>query len=274
MTKRGRLHPFRVRSLGAIVLIVMTAAATGCREEERHGGRPTSYWVAHLTSPDSSIRRQAAEAFAHDAPRTPEAIDALLQALSSETDADIHATIAEALGALGSDATSATPQLVRLLEDDHLAVRQRAASALGTVGRGSAIAAAALARALRDPDHDVRAASAQSLGRLGPSAGGQTDALLTTLRTDRIGWVRLQAVVALGRIGREPGAVVPVLVARTQDEWSSMREESIAALGAYGPAAEAALPSLRAKLRDSMPEVRTAAARAVRAVTAPPTAAP
>ena len=141
---------------------------------------------------------------------------------------------------------------------------------LGTVGVGSPAAVAARAHALRDADHDVRAGAAESLGRLGATASSEARALVKTASSDGIGWVRLQAVIALGRISGDPTFVVPALVAHTNDPWSEMRRQVFLSLASYASSARMALPAIRAAAgRDTVDEVRSAAVAALRAVSRP-----
>jgi hypothetical protein len=91
----GRRARRRIHICAGVLLLA-------CREKEvEHEGRPISYWVQQMTNPDSAVRHQAVAAFAHDAGRSPEAARALLEVLSDEREADVHATIADALGTLG-----------------------------------------------------------------------------------------------------------------------------------------------------------------------------
>ena len=230
-----------------------------------------TYWISQITSPDSVRRHAAAQAFAHDAAHSPEAARALLEVLATEQEADVHATVAEALGSLGEEGARAVPELMRLLNDKHDIVRERAASALGSVGGQSPEVVAALTRALDDSDHDVRSAAAEALAQIGLPAGPAAPMLLRLARTDRIGWVRLQALRALGRVQSPSDSTVAFLTAvATTDQWSEMRAGALDALARYPLAARAALPAVRRAARDSVLEVRNAALRASTAAGARP----
>ena len=260
----SRSIPIPVR--GILLGMLLTLFGSGCEPAENHGGQPMSYWIANLTSHDSTLRHRAAQAFAHDVPSSPEAIAALLQALGTEQEADVHATLAEALSALGPDAVAAVPTLTRLLRDEHVAVRQRAAVALGTVGGGSAATVPALVGALADPDHDVRAAAAGALEHIGPPAATAVGPLVTLMKNDRIGWVRLRAAAALGAIHAAPGLAVPALARQLGDDWGEMRRQALVSLAAFGPAANDVSSAIRARTRDSVSDVREAALRTARAI--------
>lgn len=252
-----------------VVLPLLLVLAVGCRREVEHEGRPIEYWISQMTSSDSLVRHRAIDAFAHDADRSPAAARALLAVLATERETHVHATIADALGLLGPDAVDAVPALIRLLDDEHEIVRVRAVSALGRIGPASPRVVPALARALRDRDHDTRATAAESLGAMGPAADAAVPGLLQMARGDRIGFARLQATIALGRIRSRAVDVLPALASARDSDWPMLREASYDAIGRYGREAAPMRDALRAGLRDSVPEVRLAATRALRATEAP-----
>ena len=262
---RDRRCPRRVLVL--LFAEVALLAVCGCSREVTHEGRPIEYWVTQMTSPDSAARHRAIEAFAHDAGQSPLAARALLAVLSTEQEADIHATIADALGVLGSNALETAPALVRLLGDEHELVRVRAATALGNIGTTSPLVVPALTRALADDDHDVRAAASAALGHVGVAAAAAVPALATIVATDRIWFVRLQATKALGLIHAQPDIAVPVLAASLRTDWPTLREAALEALARYGRAAASVSGAIRAASRDSSLEVRASAIRALAAVT-------
>ena len=264
-TRLHRAHRNRMLHQCCLATVL---AVLGCREKEvEHEGKPISYWVQQMTNPDSAVRHQAVAAFAHDAGRSPAAARALLEVLSDEREADVHATIADALGTLGPHALEAAPALVRLLDDEHAPVRQSATSALGGLGTRSPLVVPALVQALDDEDHDVRAAAADGLARAGPAAASASASLVKIVSTDRIGWVRLRATIALGRIRATPDAALPVLVdIVAKDDWPALRTAAVDALSSYATADPAVTQAIAAAARDTSPEVRDAAARARRAV--------
>lgn len=261
-----RLLALRQVTLSRLVVMIVLGAAFGCRREVTHDGKPIEYWASQMTSPDSAVRHHAIDAFAHDAGRSPEAAKALLAVLSTEREADVHATIADALGLLGPNALPAAPALVRLLGDEHEIVRARAATALGGIGTASPLVVPALIRALGDPDHDVRASAAAALGQVGPAAAEAVPSLAGLTKTDRIGFVWLQATRALGRIHANPEVALPALASELNSDWSTLREEALMAIARFGTAAASAAPAIRRATRDSTLEVRVSAARALAAI--------
>ena len=268
-----RFEP-RIAIKGPVVWTLCASASLtllACREKEvEHEGKPIAYWVHQMTSPDSTIRHQAVAAFAHDAGRSAEAARALLEVLGSEAEADVHATIADALGTLGPNALAAAPALVRLLDDEHEAVRQSAASALSSLGARSPLVIPALIHALDDPAHDVRTAAIDGLAGEGPAAASAAPRLARLVSVDRIGFVRLRATIALGRIRAAPDEVVPILVrvARTED-WPTLRAAAVEALASFSGQNQEASRAIDAAAADTSPDVRETVTRARHAVATP-----
>ena len=58
--------------------------------------------------------------------------------------------------------------------------------------------------------------------------------------------MRVQAAVALGRLGEEAREVVPALIVALNDVDSTVQEQAAVALGRYGSEAEEAVASLQA----------------------------
>ena len=250
-----------------ILLSGLGATSFGCSRDVEHEGKPIEHWVEQMTSADSAVRNRALEAFAHDVDRSPTAARALVDVLATERPAEVHATIAEALGLLGPSALEAAPTLVRLLDSDaHDIVRTRVASALGAVGTASPLVVPALIRSLDDPAHDVRAAGAEALGRIGPAAGAGVPGLARLAIADDMGFVRYQATRALGRVHARAEVGVPALLTVLRSKSPMDREQALDALAGYGPAASPAASAIRAAARDSSTDVRESASRALRAI--------
>ncbi len=71
------------------------------------------------------------------------------------------------------------------------------------------------------------------------------DLLKTTLQKDRDAQVRKAAAEALGNIGAEPEAVVPLLIDALKDKNRELKMGAMTALSQYGSDAKEAIPSLR-----------------------------
>lgn len=78
-------------------------------------------------------------------------------ALASDRDAEVHLSIADALGRIGPEARYAGPQLQRPLGDSQPEVRGQAVVAPGAIALSAQGAVPVLTDVLVDPDHDVRA---------------------------------------------------------------------------------------------------------------------
>ena len=256
-------HRVRLAALGVLGL----AVALACRHEEQYHDKPLEYWVAALQSPDAVTRAEAGEAIAEASPRTHKTVDLLLNALSAESDTNLHPVFAQALGRLGEAAAPAVPRLAALLRDDHLAIREAAATALGNIGSAASPAVPDLARALRDCCHDVRAEAAEALGRLGPAASSATPALIEAMN-DPISWVRLKSAEALVAIGPRSDAVATAFTRALGDSREEVRATAARGLSHTAVPTPGALAALAHLLStDPYPAVRTGAANALGAMT-------
>jgi HEAT repeat protein len=162
---------------------------------------------------------------------------------------------------LRADAEPAVVALADALTDADLLVRVRAAEALGWIGEGAKAAVPALLRVVkeeRSTSHsrslpDVRLPAAGALGSIG-DARPDVVAALAELTKDR--WVQTygneydDVAYALGRLGPEAKAAVPVLVEQLQDKNHRWRAYVLRALQGIGPGAGAAVPALIRVLED------------------------
>jgi len=169
-------------------------------------GRPLSYYVAKLGSPER------------------------LNAVRS-------------IGYFGRDGATAVPELTAALNDKSPEMRSAAAGSLGMIG--SAMSVPALAKVLSDPDPRVRCVSAIALEAIGPRAASAVPQLGKAL-DDPVNYVRIPAADALGSIGAGAVAAVPemaaVLLRKNEDGFVLL--STAYALGKIGPPAKDALPAL------------------------------
>jgi HEAT repeat protein len=114
-------------------------------------------------------------------------------------------------------------------------------------------------------DDQVVIAAVSVLGRLKTEGATAIPHLIEVLRTPSrtTGPVAEQVVLALGRIGCEPGLVVPVLAGCLSEEDPRLRIRAVTALAMFGPEAAAAAPALEQALADADPYVRGRAALAL-----------
>ncbi len=172
-----------------------------------------------------------------------------------------------ALSNLGPPAKSAVPVLIEVLTgkigdgNDHL--RAGAASALGSIGATSPAAIRALRAAAKDKKGRYLIKSARrALDVLDPAPTAPLDVLLGGLghRSEEL---RVRAAQRIGARGAEAkDAVDPLVEALAKDASSVVRTELIAALGKIGPDAKAAIPILE-KIIHAGGELATAARAAL-----------
>jgi HEAT repeat protein len=257
--------------------------------EPSYEGKPLQEWVAQLQSPSAKDRQRAVEALGVLGTQARSALPALVPALK---DHDVHVRVAAtealisagpaavplltgalwseddgtrfsavlALGQIGGPARSATPSLLKRLEDDGI-IRLRAAETLGLIGAHDAIPF--LTPMLKDPAADARTAAAAALIRLGADANLVIPVLVDLLQEKDPGDRRV-AVEQLLTLGREARPAVAALSKALQDENAPVRHGAALALGRIGPGAKDTIAALTAVLKeDKADEVRLAAAEAL-----------
>jgi HEAT repeat protein len=100
----------------------------------------------------------------------------LLRAALSSPRADVRSAAVDALLVL-SPTSAELPSLQRLLAESNPEVRAAAAQAIGQLGPVAQAAVPALTKLLDDPDPAVQTAAIEALGRLGPAAQAAVDKL-------------------------------------------------------------------------------------------------
>ena len=130
------------------------------------------------------------------------------------------------------------PALLQGLKDEDYRVRVNSAWSLGLIGDSSALPG--LIEALRDEDYDVRYYAAEAVGRLGDPAG--VSALQRLLGSERQPFVRLNALVALRRLGSDVGLFELEAAFPAALEWET--------LGDYGNRAWPSLEGERQAYRE------------------------
>jgi HEAT repeat protein len=178
-----------------------------------------------------------------------------LLALLDDPSADNRRFAALTLGALGAEASSAMPTLVRALHD-HRGIERSAAIAL--LEQGST-AAPALVDALAEDAAGLRGMAAELLLQL------STDALpvLIDRLTDSDPVIRVEVAALLAQTRAMARPATAALTAALSDPEVGVRVWSVTALGVGAECGS--LPSLTLALADPEPEVRGAAVRAIAA---------
>jgi len=128
-----------------------------------------------LSDPDVQLRRNATLAlnalggtwFDRSQPKMDirAALLALIVALD-DTDTNVRAWSAQAIGQIGSDAAPAVPALIELLSNEDEGSRNGTSIALRGIGRAATEALPALRRALSDPSADVRGFARRAIERI------------------------------------------------------------------------------------------------------------
>jgi HEAT repeat protein len=147
------------------------------------------------------------------------------------------------------------PALVSLLKDPDRNVRARVVAALGTLG-GQAhqvlpvLRAALKEAALEDADQSVRAQATHALLQVGPEPDSDIAGLIDALHNE-LEIVRFHASTALGDLGRDARAAVPVLIhTALWDEDPAVRVEAAVALWKIDRTGPLVIPALMKALAD------------------------
>ena len=125
-------------------------------------------------------------------------VPALTKALKSDKD-DVRFYAVWSLALAGSNAQSASKDVIRAMADKSDEVRRKAAYALARINPETKAAVGALLKALEDKDSDVRSAASAALPSFGEDA---VPGLLEVVKSDNAN-VRNTAIAALGTIGSE-----------------------------------------------------------------------
>lgn len=153
------------------------------------------------------------------AQRVAPALPGLVESLQT-SDKELCTEVIRAIGAIGSLACSAVPELVKLFGEE---------------------------------DEESKYHSALAIARIGATAVPALIEELKKAETSR----RRYSCFALARIGEEAKSAVPILIGRLKDSEVVVRRNSADALGHIGDAS--AVPALLSALSDKSPEVRAEA---------------
>ena len=141
------------------------------------GAEAVAALAAALDDPDLNMRRNVALAFGalaggwwsfecgHKRLEIAAALPALVAA-TNDTDSNVRAWSAQAIGYVGADAAAAVPALISLLDHPDEGARNSAALALRGIGPAANAALPALRAALSDPSPDVRRFASNAIERI------------------------------------------------------------------------------------------------------------
>ena len=228
--------------------------------------------IQTLDDKEVVVRSAAAEAIGRIGPDAREAAASLIPLLKDK-EFTIRLAAVFSLGRIGWDSELQLNAMVKtLLEDDAVEIRKEAARSLGLLETAAKPAIPALLKALRsDSSADVRQQAAQAVGKMGPEIAAWKDDLLEAMKKDRDKSVRLHVLRALsGSLGESFPMVLPELISLLKTEADGeIRLALVQEIGAMGPAAIGALPSLMAAQQDVQITIREAAKAAVKKVQTP-----
>gem|GEM_PF-609374 len=237
-----------------------------------------------LNDPDPVVRQGAATKLAQNPALSKAAIPDLIRSLFDEN-AEVRYAAASTLRVVHATDRDTLQGLIRTLKDPVGKVRAAAAKALRDAAMSSVELFPVLLPLVTDENDEVRRYAAEAFharpaeaepfllaaldkgdaalrkaaaGVLFPNAGGPVSGLGQGLSHSN-GKLRLAAVNALCRLGREALPAVPELITALKDNHIAL--EAIQALGEIGPGALAAVEDLKSAAKDE--RLRAAAERAI-----------
>ncbi len=226
---------------------------------QQMGGLGAGQVARNLTHPSPSVRLLAARALVELGPDAESATPALLRALDDEN-LHVRAVALTALVAVHTPFAQLEPHLNAAFKNPSPAIRAAAVEAAVRLGSEGKEFHEKVIAALKDPDETVRKAA---ISQLGPDFAEAVPQLVTMLDDPTR---RAAASEALGRIGAAAKPAVPRLVAVLANGTNDDRRRVLQALSHIGPAASEALPALGTARKDSDPAVRIAAYEATAAI--------
>ena len=245
------------RLLIAVLLLALPAIAYG-EPEASWQGKSVPHWIVQLSADEVQTRWYATYALGQIGAATGETAD-LVPAIGPLTEilADpdrvqyeyVRGGAAWALGQIGpmADDQLATrnvvEQLIEALGSQLVSVRRNAPAALGNFGDAATPAVDRLVQLLGDDDVVVRVNSAVALWKI--QQYPQSVTILAQLARGGDPTGAFAAVEALGRIGTDSDAALPVLVQALGHRDADVRRAAARALGRFGAAA---VPALREPL--------------------------
>jgi HEAT repeat protein len=228
-------------------------------------GAPAKAAVADLAElvkdPESVVRRQAIDAILATGAE-PEVTMPLMVKLLEGSDLGIRLRI---LNTLAETGPPAVPRLIGALKNDRAAYWAcLVAQEMGPVAKD---AIPALTQRIKDSRPEVRREAVLALGAMEKAASGATPQIAAALKDEH---VAAAATYALGRIGKIPADVEPVVRRNAKGDDAMLSTISIWALSNCHPQDKQlraqATEQLIGRLTDSDPFVRTAAARGLAAL--------
>ena len=254
--------PFSVLRMAVMVLVTLSGSGVPGAEP-----RGMDELLKALQDRSSYARIQACRELEDLGLDAAPAVPRLIPLLDASDDGARAA--ADALGAIGKDATAAIPKLVEHLGEGELPristnipgtdMGVSAALALGQMGPD---AVPFLIPYLTDKRSAARSNAACALSIIGPAAKDAVTPLIRRVK-DRDWLARQCAAEALGSIRSEPQQTIPALMGSLKDKNFNVRRTAASALGAIRPTTPAAVDALACALHDKEGNVQHEAAEAL-----------
>jgi HEAT repeat protein len=217
--------------------------------------------VQMLTKEDHESRMSAVTRLGEMGTEAKSAVPQLIELLQNDPVFSIRGDCAKTLGNIGPDAVSAVPALIGFLKNTECGYeRAYAPTALGNIGLLPEQSVPALVEALQnDPDPVVRQLSARALADFGANAGPAIPALIDALKNGKKD-LRDAAVCGLEKIPARHSDVT-ALSPLLDDEVDDVRAAAAVSIGGAGSEAVAVVPKLVTMLKDKDVKVRQCAAK-------------
>ncbi len=121
----------------AAFLLMLILCLFGCSrsdvpKEKYFGGEPVEHWLVAIKSPDSKVRKKAADVLGNVGPADPRSVPALIEAVK-DRDAKVRDAAVLGLSKIGPPASSAESVLEEATKDRDPSIRSHAATALERV---------------------------------------------------------------------------------------------------------------------------------------------
>src|SRR5262245_44994643 len=175
----------------------------------------------------------------------------------------------QVLARLRADAAPALPELIELVKSGTPKEKAESLFIIGSIGPKADSAVPAVIAALGDADPLVKSAAGYAVGKIGPAAKDALPALqqLATADDEMLKLSSVWAMLQIGVMNEEVTKMaVPMLAKALSNEREFVRVEAAMSLGKLGKAAAPAVPALEKAGQDPSPAVRHAAAEAVKLI--------
>ena len=213
-------------------------STTEVKEKHRINSR-VKFFIKELSSTYSQSRRQAIQELGRLGEKASLAVPSLIKIIENVDD-----TLFDEVGIVLSKivSTSVIP-LSLLLNHDKVEVRRKAASTLEQIGVEASAATPQIVKALEDRDHEVRHYAAKTIGKIGLPAKNAIPLLVKIIKEENrirvdpfpLSELGTDAVLALGMIGVEAQSAIPVILETLRDIKGSFHSLSLlSALEAIG----------------------------------------